>query len=552
MYEAAVFLCSDESLTVSFNLLRKALITEYNRNSSAAVLNVRKVTAATGGNMTKTTEKTLEYVLNTLREAEQYVHAIHVLNFDLETICPSEAMQEQGEVIAFLSDKAYRLQKQKKFILAGEYLYEHRDELCEYDKVLAESLHRNYIRTKNITPAMNNRFDLIYNKAFVDWVNAKQSDDYSLFRDSLGKVRDAQLKMISLNGEALPIKYDNLLSIYDRGMTTEKLDEVFGECKDRLIPLLEKIKKSRKKIRTDFLSRPVSDEQQRQFSQYLLEVQGYDFTRGAFTTTEHPFTDGLGRNDARVTTHYYPDALISSMYSIIHEGGHALFEQNFPREHYDHFIYDEKTMSQHESVSRFYENRIGRSQAYIDLIWDKACEIFPNVFYDVTPLEFYEAINVAQPSLIRTEADEFTYTFHIIIRYEMEKEIINNKASIRSLPSMWKKKYRDYLGVVPKGYADGILQDVHWSSGFGYFPTYAMGNMYNAMYYNKMAQTFDIDSLVRNGDFATINGWMKENVWKKADLLTSEEWIKDITGREFTAKDFLDYLEDKYTRLYEL
>ena len=171
---------------------------------------------------------------------------------------------------------------------------------------------------------------------------------------------------------------------------------------------------------------------------------------------------------------------------------------------------------------------------------------------DVSEEEFYEALNEVKPSLIRTEADEFTYTFHIIIRYELEKEIIAGTIDIAYLPKKWKEKYEEYLGVTPANDREGVLQDVHWSSGFGYFPTYSIGNMYNAMYYKCMDKAIDVDKCVEAGDFDRINGWMKENVFKKADRLNPAEWIKDITGRDFTPDDFLDYLEEKYSKIYEL
>ena len=171
---------------------------------------------------------------------------------------------------------------------------------------------------------------------------------------------------------------------------------------------------------------------------------------------------------------------------------------------------------------------------------------------DVSERELFEAMNIVQPSLIRTEADEFTYTFHIIIRYEIEKRIICEKANIEDLPALWNKKYKEYLGVEPKNDAEGILQDVHWAGGFGYFPAYAVGNMYNAMYFNTMKKELDIDTLVRSGDFGTINAWMRDNVFALADRLSPKDWLKKITGGVFSPAAFLDYLEEKYTALYEL
>ena len=503
--------------------------------------------------MTQELLEKLDFVKKTLRDVESYEHACRVLNFDQETICPAEGMEEQGEVRAFLSNKAFELIKQPSFTEAAEYLYQHKDEIDgEPDRILADDLHREYLKIKNITPAMDHEFSLIYNKSFVDWLNAKQKSDFSIFAPSLNKVRDVEVKKVTLREDKLPNTYDNLLDDYERGMTTHDLDVIFDRCRERLVPLLKKIQAGKKHIRKDFLTRTVTDEQQQRMSRYLLETMGFDFTRGAFTTTEHPFTDGLGRNDVRVTTHYYPHMFCSSMYSIIHEGGHALFEMYQPGEDWEHYINNDKTMGMHESVSRFYENRIGRSRGFIHLIYDTARKIFPDVLHDVSEEELYEAVNVVSPSLVRTEADEFTYTFHIMIRYELEKMIVNGNAKIEELPQLWNDKYEEYLGVRPQNDREGVLQDVHWASGFGYFTTYALGNMYNAMYYNRMCRDFDIEQAVSAGDFAKINGWMKERVWKNADRLPPKEWIREITGEDFSVEPFLDYLEKKYTTLYAI
>ncbi len=502
--------------------------------------------------MTEMTEKMLSRLKEMLEEESLLDHAAHVMQFDMETLCPPEGRKHAGDTLAYLTNRIFRLRRDPAFREAAEWIYAHAGELDEYDRALAGSLHREELRTKNITPEQDLEFSRIYNRAYDDWIRAKEASDYSLFAPSLSAVRDTELRKIDLMEERKPVPYDNLLDLYERGMTTSVLDDVFERCRSRLLPLLRRISASGKKIRTDFLTRTVDDAAQREMAEYLLRTIGFDFRRGALTTTEHPFTDSMGPDDERVTTHYYPDLFISNMYSIIHEGGHGLFDQNQPRESWTHYITDLKTMGQHESVSRFYENVIGRSEAFIHLIWPKAREIFPEVLEDVTEREFYEAVNVVRPSLIRTEADEFTYTFHIMIRYELEKAIVGGSVSVGELPRLWNDAYEASLGIRPDSDRNGILQDVHWTSGFGYFPAYALGNMYNAMYANRMRSEFDLDGAVAEGRFDVINAWMKEHVWKKADLLAPEEWIRDITGRSLTPDDFLDYLEKKYSDLYEL
>ena len=497
------------------------------------------------------TENNLSYVHKVLEKTEVLQHACHVLQFDQETICPPLAMEEQGEVIADFSNRIFKKMKKKKFLSALEYIYEHREELDSFDRALADVLHRNNENTKQITPQMDHDFSLVFNRAFVTWSKARETGDYSVFAPSLEEVCKVEKKITALRPQTAASPYDSLLDDYEHGMTSALLDECFGACKERMIPLMERIRKSPKTIRTDFLTRTVTDEQQRIISEKLLHLLGFDFQRGAFTTSEHPFTDRLGKNDVRVTTHYYPNQFLSSIYSIIHECGHALFDQNQPVENALHHL-DNKTMGQHESVSRFYENRIGRSLPFTETLYPMLAEVFPQVLSDVTPRQLYEAVNLVQPSLIRTEADEFTYTFHIIIRYEIERDLMNGLITTDQLPQIWKEKYMEYLGVSPDNDRDGILQDVHWTSGFGYFPTYALGNMYNAMYYNRLKNELDIERCIREGRICDINSWMKQNVWTKADRLAPSDWIRDITGRDFTPKDFLDYLEEKYGELYQL
>lgn len=507
----------------------------------------------------KPLKESLSLVRETLKSAQIYDHAVHIINYDQETICPPRGMQAQGEVQAYLSNQAFRLTKDPAFIKAAEQLYAHIPELDPLDRKLAIDLHRNYMKTRNISPEKNLEFAQIFNQSFVDWLSAKKKADFSLFKTSLAKVREVNLEDISLReydegtGPKPETAYDALLSDYEFGVTEKDLDAAFGAFMSRMTPLLKEIKTRGKKIRTDFLSREVTDQQQKKMADYLLDLIGFDKERGAWTTTEHPFTDNIGKDDARVTTHFYPRAFLSSMFSIIHEGGHALFMQLQPREDYDHFINDTQTMGQHESVSRFYENRIGRSRSFISLIYPACREIFPQVFDDVSEREFYEAVNMVQPSLVRTEADEFTYTFHIIIRYELEKRIVDGGLAVDDqLPKVWNDMYEKYLGVRPANDREGILQDVHWASGFGYFPTYALGNMYNAMYYDRMKQDLDIDKTVGEGRFDLLNGWMKDHVFVSGNRLAPKDWIRDITGTSFTPDNFLDYLEKKYTALYEL
>ena len=499
----------------------------------------------------------LEMIKETLSKAKPYMHAARVLQYDMETICPQKAMEEQGEVSAFLSTEGYRILKDPAFIEAAERAYakiENGEEAAipVQERVLLEELHRDYEKEKNVTPEHVHKWQTISSRAYVRWLEAKQKKDFSIFAPSLREAIDAKKEKIALREERKEQLYDDLLNDYERGVGMEDIDAWFGEAKEFLLPFLEKIRASKKVIRTDFLSRPVEIGVQEKMAKAVLTMNGFDFTRGALTTTEHPFMSGIARNDIRITTHYYPDMFVSNLYSVMHEGGHALFSQMIPEENYDYHIEDAMTTGMHESVSRFYENRIGRSRAYIHAIYPTIRALAMEALQDVTEEEFYEAVNCVEPSYIRIEADEFTYTLHIIIRYELEKAIFNGSLSVDALPEAWNDLYESYLGIRPRHDAEGVLQDMHWTSLFGYFPTYALGNMYNAMYYNQMASTIDIDGAVSRDDMSVINTWMREHVFAKACYLSPKEWILDITGRAMDPADYLRYLEEKYGALYGL
>ena len=502
--------------------------------------------------MTETTKKNLNELYKILKVLKTYEHAEAILSFDFETSAPEKAREEQGEVMSYFSNEAFKIENSKKTKALVVYLHEHIDELDELDKVLAKDLYDDYLKSKNVTPKVQLKWSKMLNKAYIDWLSAKQAKDFKLFKKSLGNVISVHKESVALRENAKSDVYDTLLNDYEEGVLTADLDAFFSELKQGLIDLIERIKASKHKIRSDFLSRKVPVYKQEEFSRYLLETIGYDFSRGFLSTTEHPFTIDVAKNDARVTTHYHEDAFASNMYSVIHEGGHAIFMQNEREEDYEHYINDSITNGMHESVSRFYENVIGRSEAFIRLIYPKFRELFKDELGDVSERELYEAVNIVTPSLIRTEADEVTYGLHVVIRYEIEKAIFNGGVALGDIPKLWKKLYGEYLGVTPKNDAEGVLQDMHWTGSFGYFPSYALGNSYNAMYLKEIQKDMDFYGAIERGEMIEIKDWLKERVFKKANVLTPKEWLRDITGKSLSPKDFLEYLNNKYKDIYGL
>ena len=416
-----------------------------------------------------------------------------------------------------------------------------------------EHLYEGYARSKNISAKLSYEMDLASNKAYGAWLSAKKANDFSLFRDALADLIHYCRVNIDLRDEKKDSYYNTCLDDYEKGGSIEQLDAFFAALKARIVPLLGRIVKEGKPIREDFMSRPVPIPAQEAMSRYLLELEGLRKSALVLMTTEHPFTTNFGRHDVRVTTHYHEDSFISNVFTTLHEGGHALFMQNEPQELYDNHCADNMTSAMHETISRFYENLIGRSEAFIDFVAPQIRALSGGIFDDVTNRELYEAVNVARPSLIRTEADELSYCLHIMIRYELEKAFVNGDISVDEIPALWNAKYKEYLGIDVPDDTQGCLQDVHWSGwSYGYFPSYALGNAYGAQILHTMEKDFDVSAAVRAGELTKVRDWLTGHVFSIASLSTPDEWIRAITGESLNVNYYLDYLEEKFTSLYGL
>ena len=499
-----------------------------------------------------TNQQKLKQLYAILSEAEVYQRSMGKLNFDMMCCAPEEGLEQAGEDISVLGRQLHKLTHSKKYQSLVCELHEDSEGLTEVQRRLVERLWEDHMRTRNFTPAFAFELDSARNKAYGAWLAAKKNSDFSLFRDSLAAVIDCTRRAIDLRDEKPSTYYNACLDDNEKGGSEEQLDAFFAALKARIVPLMQRIVSEGKPIREDFLSRPVPIPQQEAFSRYLLRLEGLRESALVLMTTEHPFTDSYGPKDVRVTTHYYEDNFISNIFSTLHEGGHALFMQNEPEEFYANHADNGMTNAMHECISRFYENLIGRSEAFIHFVYPKLQEISGDTFEDVTERELYEAVNISRPSLIRTESDELTYSLHVMIRYELEKAFINGEISVDEIPALWNAKYAEYLGVQVPDDAQGCLQDVHWTDSYGYFPSYALGNAYGAQILRRMKRDLDVDAAVAEGRLDAVLSWLKENVFSCASMLTPDAWIRKITGEPLNVNYYLDYLEEKYTRLYEL
>jgi carboxypeptidase Taq len=320
------------------------------------------------------------------------------------------------------------------------------------------------------------------------------------------------------------------------------------------VPLLSAIQASPHKPETGFLRQTFDKEKQKKFSLYILEQMGYDFEAGRLDETVHPFATGLNPGDVRITTRYLPDDVNSALFGTIHEGGHALYEQNISPELIGTPLCTGTSMGIHESQSRFWENMIGRSRPFWNRYYRDLQSNYPGQFDSIAVNDFYRATNEVKPSLIRIEADELTYNLHIMVRYEIEKGLFSESIRVADLPEVWNEKYKDYLGVVPANNGEGVLQDVHWSGGaFGYFPSYALGNMYAAQMMRTIRKELgDFDGLIEQGNLLPIKEWLADKVYRHGKALTPTEIITSVTGEELNPDYLVDYFQEKFGDIYKL
>lgn len=480
-----------------------------------------------------------------------YYHAMGVMSYDFETAAPKNAVAGYSDVMAKFSEITYNISVSPERFEILDTLTEHKDEIDEITRREAALAQKSLKLMRSISVEDYVEYQRLVNEASAVWHDAKVNSDYASFEPYLKKLVDTSVRFGRLAApEGDP--YDYWLDEYEEGFTQNVLDDYFDKIKAALVPLIHRISE-KPQPDNSFLHKHFPAWKQREFSDKLMEVMGIDRRDCAIGETEHPFTTGFNKHDLRITTHYYEDALESSMYSVIHEGGHAMYEMGNADELDGTTLFGGASCGMHESQSRFYENLIGRSRAFTDLILPIAKEMFPEQLDGVTPDEFYRAINRSEPSLIRTEADELTYSMHVLIRYEIEKKLMHGELSTKDLPAEWNRLYKEYLGVDVPSDKEGCLQDSHWSGGgFGYFPSYSLGSAYGAQILAHMKKELDFEGLVAAGNIEPITLWLREHIHKYGLLKTPAELIRISTGEDFDPQYYIDYLTEKFSALYDL
>ena len=434
--------------------------------------------------------KQKEGYLSLVKKMGQYEEALCLLNWDLRTGSPKKGVERRSEVIGLLSTESFKLSVSEE--MEG-YLHffsdpANVDKLEPMEQKMVMESNREFNLSRRIPADEYEAYVVLTAQSESVWEEAKDQSNFAMFQPYLEKIVATTQHFIDLWGYE-GHKYNALLDQYEPGMTIAQLDQIFGSLKEQLIPLVSAVGQSEHQPDTHFLNQRFTKSQQQAFNIYILKELGYDFAAGRLDETVHPFAMTVNLGDVRITTRYLEDQVVSALFGTIHECGHALYEQNISPLLLGTNLCTGTTMGIHESQSRFWENVVGRSRAFWQRYFPHLQQAFPGQLDDVSSEQFYQAINEAKPSLVRIEADELTYNLHIIMRYEMEKALIGGDVKVADLPAYWNEKSQQYFGIVPPDDGMGVLQDVHWSGGsFGYFPSYALGNMYAAQFTHTLKQ----------------------------------------------------------------
>jgi carboxypeptidase Taq len=384
------------------------------------------------------------------------------------------------------------------------------------------------------------------------WVKARQENNFADFAPCLEKLFALKREQAAAFGYTSHI-YDPLLDDYEPNATTAEVTTVLADLRERLVPLVQAIRESGRKPQKEILHRAFPIAEQEKFGNAAAAAIGFDFERGRLDVTHHPFCSSMGPHDCRITTRYDAQFFPSAFFGILHEAGHGIYDQGLDTAWHGLPPGSYLSLGIHESQSRMWENLIGRSREFWERFYPQLQAAFPSVA-NVSLNDFYFAINNVEPSLIRVEADEATYNLHIIVRFELEQALLTQELAVKDLPGAWREKYKNYLGIEPPTDANGCLQDVHWSAALiGYFPTYSLGNLYAAQFYETAnTQLGGIASLVKQGDFTPLKAWLNREIHMRGQCYSAAELVQLVTGKSLTAEPFMRLLSGKLNELYGL
>lgn len=496
-----------------------------------------------------------ETLLTETRKINDLGKALALMSWDRETYMPKGGGVERIQQMTTLNSLIHEMSTSDEM---GELIVAAQAELngADYESTeasLLRFLQRSYADDRKLTADFVARASQVSGQAREAWIEARANNDFATFQPWLEQVVELCQEMAELYGyEDEP--YDALLDKYETDMKTAEVRAIFDQVKAELVPLREAIEASGVSVDDSLLHQPYDIDTQKAFAHYAAESIGYDFERGRLDTVIHPFATSFSRNDARITTRWYPDFINPSLFGTLHECGHAMYEQGTHPDFSRTPLARGTSLGIHESQSRMMENIVGRSRGFWQAHFPKLQEMFPDALGNHTAEEFYRAVNKTQPSYIRVEADELTYNFHIILRFELEQAMLNGDLAVADLPTAWNDKMDELLGVVPPTDSQGCLQDVHWTRpGFGYFPTYALGNLYAAQFFETaVAQNPAIQTELEAGQTTALVAWLRENIHQHGRKFTPGELVQRVTSQPLSHEAFMRYATAKFSDIYNL
>ncbi len=500
--------------------------------------------------LTKSSQDLYAAYTDRMQKIADVKYSAALLQWDQETYLPEKGASFRGRQLATLTEIAHEWFVDPSLGQLLEDLNNRSD--------LEASQHRNvelsledFNKQKKFTPAFIRRLSEASSRSFHSWLQARTANSFVLFRDDLQELVALKKEEADLAGyQGHP--YNALLDQFEKGATVTLLDKVFTDIRTPLDDLLRRIA-AQPQVDNGFLHGEFPRQQQWDFGMDIIRRIGFDFLAGRQDISEHPFTTSFNCNDVRITTRIDEQDFSHMTWSCIHEAGHALYEQGLPPEYYGLPLGEYASLSIHESQSRLWENNIGRSRNWWDTIYPRLQNTFPARLNTVTPDQFYQGINRVQPSLIRTEADEVSYHFHVMIRYELEKQLLDGSLTVADIPEKWNDSYKTWLGMTVPDDKRGCLQDVHWSHGsFGYFPTYSLGSFYAAQFFAAAEdQQPGLTTAISSGNTNSLLAWLRDRIHRHGRRYTSEELCFRATGKSLDTNYFLNYLLDKYRNIYK-
>lgn len=505
--------------------------------------------------MSETKSEVYQSLCDNARETAKLASIAGLLEWDERTKMPAAAGAYRAEQISYLAGEIHKRQVAPQVgawldELAGSKLAA--DSHSETGTVIRQ-LRRQYDKKTRLPQSLVEELSRTAVLGQQMWVEARAADDFARFQPLLEKTLDLKRQEAAALGyTATP--YDALLDDYEPGATTAEVSAALASLRDALTPLVEAIVGSKRGPDAAVLKRQFPIEQQEAFGKAAAGAIGFDFEAGRLDVTDHPFCGGAGPRDVRITTRYRVDDFGDAFFSILHEAGHGLYEQGLPAEHFGLPTGESVSLGIHESQSRMWENQVGRSRAFWEFFLPQAKQAFGAALTDATVDGFYAAINEVRPSLIRVDADEVTYNLHVLIRFELERAMIEGDLAAGDLPGAWREKYAKYLGITPTNDADGALQDVHWSAGlFGYFPTYSLGNLYAGQFFAQAnADLGDQQAAFRRGDFRPLLDWLRAKIHSQGQRYSATELAEKITGKPLSHAPWMAQMRAKYGELYSL